>query len=755
MRPASLHPLFTTHNTKTVISIPAWAQQMADGDTLGGSALQAYQRAPQLYRAVQMRANSLAAVPFTIHDTRGNAVEWPFPQHLSRLMFEMEASLCISGAAFALKLEPAAGGQRVVGLQVLAPETVRVKLVEGRTIFEQQLRGRLYGPWELSRMLYIREFSFSDEVGHGLAPARVALSASNLRISMQEFATGFFASGAQPLTLLTMNGNPPPMEVERTERFFKRKMTGLVNAWRVLALKTDVTVQPITPHINTMAMPELQETTTREIAAAFGIPLSLLTSDSANFATAQSDTRLYYENTIKPRLTLFEDAINQQLLAALNMKLHFTPEMLSVYQEDEAERSGSLLNLVNAGMPLADAMSTLGYVMADVAGVSTANGDAPAAGVASAPADGEDNIGTVTRIGGIDAERAVTMCNLVSSGEADAVVVRIALTSMGFTEAQAATMVEAAARFTVTSIAAPAPAVSKAVADTAYEEAAHLEAMQTEVKAWAKVASKERARADHFICEHIVPEVEEWCKAKLADKDLDAAAIFDHMTVKELRYKTKAEKEVAKQITGVFKKYRAPLEKAALTGSVPKETIAAMSAELATKLTPVIKNVFVTQLRTDVASVGEPVAPARYTTTAQDWANEHTIKLSEQIGETTDRDLHKAIEQMVRDPNLPVTQINRAVRARLYKTFSPYRVAMITTTEVTRAKAGATNQYVDILEEAGLQIKTRWVTRIDERVCVVCGPLDDSFADVWKTQYSDGPPAHPNCRCRIYVEKKK
>lgn len=753
MRPPSLHNLFTTHNTKTVISIPAWAQQMADGDSIGGNPQSAYTRAPQLYRAVQMRANSLSAVPFAIHDTRGNIAEWPFPQHLSRLLYEMEASMCISGAGFALKLEPATGGSRVVGLQVLAPDTVRVKMLNNHLSFEQQLRGRIYGPWDSKRMLYIREFSFTDEIGHGLAPARVALSASNLRISMQEFATGFFASGAQPLTLLTMSGNPPPMEVERTERFFKRKMTGIVNAWRVLALKTDVTVQPITPHINTMAMPELQETTTREIAAAFGIPLSLLTSDSANYATAQSDTRLYYENTIKPRLTLYEDAINRQLLDDLNLALHFTPEMLPVYQEDEAERSGSLLNLVNAGMPLADAMSTLGYVMQDVAGLSTADGaEGGGAAGAVAPASDGDAIGTVTRIGGIDAERAVTMCNLVSTGEADPIVVRIALTSMGFTEQQASAMVDAAARFSVRVAEAPP---SKALALSAYQEAAHVDNMQQEVKAWAKVASRDRARAGHFICEHIVPELEDWCKLKLSNKDLDATAIFEHLFVKELRYRTQAEKAVAGKITSVFKKYAAPLEKAALTGKVPIQTLDAMAAELATKLTPVIKNVFVTQLRADASSFGEPVTPSTYTTTAQDWANNHTIELSQRVTATTSKDLHKAIEEMVRSPNMPIGQINRAVRARLYKTFSPYRVAMITTTEVTRAKAGATNQYTTILEDAGLKVNTRWVTRIDERVCYICGPLDDTMADVWQTQHSDGPPAHPNCRCRIYVEKKR
>ena len=73
-------------------------------------------------------------------------------------------------------------------------------------------------------------------------------------------------------------------------------------------------------------------------------------------------------------------------------------------------------------------------------------------------------------------------------------------------------------------------------------------------------------------------------------------------------------------------------------------------------------------------------------------------------------------------------------------------------TEVTRAKAAATNGAYDLLTEYGRDVVRRWGTRVDERVCPVCGPLDNKKEPTYRKQFSDGPPAHPNCRCRIGVE---
>ena len=683
-------------HTKATIAIPGWAQEMIDHPEGVGNTTQAYGKVPQMYRAVMLRANALACVPFIVHKGE-KLVSWPFPQTLSKLLSEMEASLMVAGGAYALKLQPASGGNRTVGLQFLTPSSMTVKYDARtrKTEYRQRIGSMEYGPWDSERMLFMREFSFVTEVGNGLAPAQVALPAANLRIAMQDFASGFFSSGAQPMTLLTIAGNPAPTEIDRTERFFKRSMQGVRNAWRVLAMRSEVTVQPITPAINTMAMPEMHETTTREIAAAFGIPLSLLTSDSANYATAQSDMRLFYENTIKARLMMYEAALNEQVLGAMGLHIRFTPEALSIYQEDEAERSGALLNLVNAGIPLSNAMLILGYAVEDVTGMTT-------------------QVETVSTSGAVVAVDAAPKALKAEPDEDEWL-----------------------------------DSWRDGTGGDEYAAKAHRDSMGLELKAWAKVAGKDLARALEFNCEQVVPELERYIKTQLAEPGVDLAHLFENDNHKALKLLTKAEKKVAAAVTAAFNRFGGRIKAQAANGVVDYAGTDAMFNALAKKLAPILENVYAVQIKADVNPTGVEVDAERFTNAAFDYAErEAGTRLNLEMNDTTIKNLQRVAAKLMLDPSLSAAQITAA----LYPTFSPYRATLTAVTEVTRAKAAATNGAYDLLTEYGRDVVRRWGTRVDERVCPVCGPLDNKKEPTYRKQFSDGPPAHPNCRCRIGVE---
>ena len=142
-------------------------------------------------------------------------------------------------------------------------------------------------------------------------------------------------------------------------------MTGVQNAWRSLVLRGDIKVQVITPELKTMGMKELGAHVALDIGAALGVPRSILESDAANYATSQTDIQSFWHVTVRPRLPMYEEAINSQLLAGTEYSVKAAPEQLDVFQEDESARASSLLQLVQAGVPLKDAMDMLGYDILD------------------------------------------------------------------------------------------------------------------------------------------------------------------------------------------------------------------------------------------------------------------------------------------------------------------------------------------------------------------------------------------------------
>ena len=701
-------------NVKSAIGIPGWAQALIDGNLDARDAQLAFSKAPQLYRSVTLRAHAMAGVPYCIYrggPSSTTEVEWPFPQTLTKLIYELEASLLVSGAGFLLKLQPSMGGKRVVGLQYLSPSTMQVVYTDNKMTFIQNVRGQRYGPWDADRLVYMREFSFTDDVGPGLAPAKVALPAANLRIALSDFATGFFASGGQPLTLLTLSGNPPPTEVERTEAFFKRTMAGVRNAWRVLAVRSEVTVTPITPEIRTMAMPELADASTREIAAAFGIPLSLLTSDSANFATAQSDMRLFYENTVKPRLLMYETAFNEQLLRPMGLRLQFHPEEMQIFQTDEAERSGSLKNLVEAGIDLKTAMSILGYHVSDIAGAQMSP-DAQAGESMPKPAYSADT----------------------QEGETPPLLSDLTLGK-----------------------AVPLDS-DYAISLQLYAAQAQKKSIDTEAKTWARLSLKDRQRATDFSCNHLAPEQEEWLKRQLRTTTATPEHLFEAAT-KTLTLRSKAEKMVATEVRVAFLANAARIRQAAASGQVDEATVRRMIFQVTDTVSPILAQVFNKKLIVASTTGGVPVDREKYKTASQVWAENHKIQLGKELEATTLKDLQQAVVELVQDPRERVENLDEALRLRLFKTLGPYRTKMIAITEVARAKSAAINEFYDELiedDEPGEQSAVkRWATQLDEKVCAICGPLDDTLQEVWINSFPEGPPAHPNCRCEIGVEKTK
>ena len=348
-------------NLKAIVGIPGWATDFNEtSSNSAGDPVSAFGSVPLLYRAVTLRAQALSSVPYVVF-RNGVEAEWPMKsQPLSPLLYNMELGLMLAGAAYVLKQYT---GRVLTGLQWLNPTTVKWDYRQGRNVFSQRVGNDTYGPWGDSEIVHMREPSMNTDTGPGLAPAQVALKSSQLRFNMDEFANNFFQHGAQPSVLISTNTNPAASEVQRAESFFKRRLQGVSNAWRMVLMRGDYKINTLTPELKSMAMTELQQHVVLDIGAALSVPRSILESDASNYATSQTDLSTFWEMTVRPRLEWYENAINSQMFgdSVDTYSVKFTPENLDVFQVDESARAASLLQLVQAGVPLSQAMAMLGY----------------------------------------------------------------------------------------------------------------------------------------------------------------------------------------------------------------------------------------------------------------------------------------------------------------------------------------------------------------------------------------------------------
>jgi hypothetical protein len=133
-------------------------------------------------------------------------------------------------------------------------------------------------------------------------------------------------------------------------------------------------------------------------------------------------------------------------------------------------------------------------------------------------------------------------------------------------------------------------------------------------------------------------------------------------------------------------------------------------------------------------------------------AKEYTYDLITKIDQTTRDAVGKAISTFVETPGFTMGDLADMLP------FSERRAMMIATTETTRAYAEGQklagdkmkSDYPDVLV-----VKT-WFTNNDDRVCEICGPMDEEEVELDEAFSSgdDKPPAHVNCRCWMSTRTK-
>jgi len=215
--------------------------------------------------------------------------------------------------------------------------------------------------------VYFREQSYVDDIGPGVGAAHVALSSAKLEHYLNRFAAAFFEGGAQPVTVMNLPEGMDEAEFQRFRTDMKASVGGgVINAFRMIFMRSpDIKIEQLTPPLNSMEMPQLYERVVTSVGMAYGVPRTMLEASAANYATADSDRQSFWRETVIPRLSTYEYTLNTQVFAPLGWELKFEPEALDVMQNDEANRSSSLLQLVQAGVPLRSAMTILGYDLVD------------------------------------------------------------------------------------------------------------------------------------------------------------------------------------------------------------------------------------------------------------------------------------------------------------------------------------------------------------------------------------------------------
>jgi HK97 family phage portal protein len=225
-----------------------------------------------------------------------------------------------------------------------------VEVVPGKVEF---IDGYFYGATRDQR-----RFFPADEVIHfrrpnpgdlyyGLGKAEAAWGAAMQNEAVHEMDLSFFSNKARPDYLLTFKGVADPNEIERLEVQIDEKLRGKKRTGRFLTMSSDVDLKPMGfPPKDLAGRTEIIE----EIAAVFGVPVSMLKANDPNLASAQVGFASWRSNTILPLLRMDEETLNQSLLPLFGIEDDAFLAYDNPVLEDERFEFERVRAAVSAGM---------------------------------------------------------------------------------------------------------------------------------------------------------------------------------------------------------------------------------------------------------------------------------------------------------------------------------------------------------------------------------------------------------------------
>ena len=200
----------------------------------------------------------------------------------------------------------------------LAPQFVEVIPDE-----DEFIRGYLYG--QNSQMKQVFE---TDEVIHfkrpnpgnlfyGLGKVEAAYGSIVANDAVHEMDISTFANSARPDYAVVVKGTPSGDQLDRFQQQVETRLRGARKDGSFITVTGDVQFTPLNfPPKDLAGREEIVE----EIAAVFGVPVSMLKANDPNLASATSGFAQWREGTILPLVRMDEQELNQSLLPLFGLE---------------------------------------------------------------------------------------------------------------------------------------------------------------------------------------------------------------------------------------------------------------------------------------------------------------------------------------------------------------------------------------------------------------------------------------------------
>jgi HK97 family phage portal protein len=218
---------------------------------------------------------------------------------------------------------------------------------------EPFIRGYRYGATEPQKVDFapeeIIQFKLPNpgDMYYGLGKVEAAWGAVTSNVALHEMDYFFFQNKSRPDYLVVAKGNASEEELDRFSAEVENKLRGTKKTGKFLAVTGDIDLKPLQfPPKDLQGRDEVVE----EIAAVFGVPVSMLRANDPNLASATVGFASWKETTVLPMLRMDEEVLNQSLLPLFGIEDDAFLAYDNPVKADEAKETSKRLSYVQGGI---------------------------------------------------------------------------------------------------------------------------------------------------------------------------------------------------------------------------------------------------------------------------------------------------------------------------------------------------------------------------------------------------------------------
>jgi HK97 family phage portal protein len=238
--------------------------------------------------------------------SKANPWQNGFEQTVLRVLY-----LELTGNAY---LHPVIDRRLGVPVQLWTMPSPWVEIVPGK---EEFVDGYLYGVsfekrafFPVEEVIHFKRPNPKD-VYYGMGKVEAAWGAATNNESLHDMDYHWFVNKARPDYLLTIKGDASEDQIERFEAQIDSKLRGARRTGRFLTATADIDIKPLSFSPKDMAG---REQIVEEIAAVFGVPVSMLKANDPNLASATVGFTSWKATSVLPLMRMDEEVLNQTLL---------------------------------------------------------------------------------------------------------------------------------------------------------------------------------------------------------------------------------------------------------------------------------------------------------------------------------------------------------------------------------------------------------------------------------------------------------